>query len=135
MTAKTRAAHGPQVPGASGDALIVPHLVYALDVHRKWCRSRGVRSPPALDALLVALAASAGQERPGVDAVPSSVEAGAVPTPLLLDDRAAAERLGVSARTVRRLRAGGALPSILVGKQRRIRVTDLEAFAANGGTA
>jgi hypothetical protein len=34
---------------------------------------------------------------------------------------------------VRRLRAEGALPSIMVGKQRLIRVIDLEEFVRNGG--
>ena len=114
--------------------LIVAHIVRALLEHRKWCRSRGHRFPAALESVLNVLVASSGQDRPMFGELPESVDAGAVPTPLLLDDAAAAQRLSVSARTVRRLRADGALPTVVTGKRRLIRLTDLEAFVANGGT-
>jgi excisionase family DNA binding protein len=109
-------------------------------MHRRWCRSRGIAFPPTLDTILAALSATVGQQRPanGQDRpefgeLPDLVETNPVPTPLLLDDRAAAQRLGVSARTVRRLRANEALPSILVGKRRLIRLIDVEEFVQNGG--
>jgi excisionase family DNA binding protein len=47
---------------------------------------------------------------------------------LLLTKSEAAERLGVSVRTVERLVAAGRLPQVLVEGARRIRVADLMAY-------
>jgi excisionase family DNA binding protein len=47
---------------------------------------------------------------------------------LLLTKPEAAERLGVSIRTVERLVAGGRLPQLHVGRAVRLRVSDLEAY-------
>jgi excisionase family DNA binding protein len=124
----------------NSDEPLVAHLTRALITHKSWCRSRGIAFPALLDTFLAALIAIVGQQRPinGQDRpkfgeLPNLAENDLVPTPLLLDDRAAAQRLGVSARTVRRLRANGALPSVRAGKRRLIRVTDVEAFVQNGG--
>ena len=114
--------------------LIAAHIVRALLEHRKWCRSRGHRFPPLLDAVLDALAATTGPERPAFGEMPDLVDSGPVPAPLLLNDIAAAKQLGVSARTVRRLRADGALPTVVARRRRLIRLTDLQTFVANGGT-
>lgn len=115
--------------------MLVPHLVRALAEHRKWCRSRGVPLPAAIETLLTALAASCGQQRPEVGGMPVGSEAGPVPTePLLLDDAAAAVRLSISERSVRRLRANGALPTVMAGGRRLTRLADLEKFVENGGT-
>lgn len=119
---------------------LVPHLVRALVTHRRWCRSRGIAFPATLDTILAALTAIvgqqrpfAGQERPQFGELPDLVETDLVPiAPMLLDDAAAGRLLNRSARTVRRLRASGALPSVLAGKRRLIRVTDIEAFVQNG---
>jgi excisionase family DNA binding protein len=113
----------------------------ALVTHRRWCRSHGIPFPPVLDALLAALTALVGQRRPlnGQDRpkfgdLPDPVETDLVPiAPLLLNDAAAGRLLGRSARTVRRLRARGALPSVVAGKRRLIRLTDVETFVRNGG--
>jgi excisionase family DNA binding protein len=123
---------------------VVAHLVLALDAQRKWCRSRRTPFPPALAALLDSLAvelrrnrseaARSGPDRSHIDGVPISVDADPVPAPLLLNDIAAAKQLGVSARTVRRLRADGALPTVVARRRRLIRLTDLQTFVANGGT-
>ena len=123
---------------------VVAHLVLALDAQRKWCRSRGTPFPRALAVLVDALAIELRRNRPeavrrgpdrsDVGDVPISAEAEPVPQPLCIDDRAAALLLGLSERTVRRLRASGALPSVVAGRRRLIRLTDVEAFVANGGT-
>jgi len=48
---------------------------------------------------------------------------------LLITASDAADRLALSASAVYRLLKRGALPSVKIGKSRRIRVADLEAFA------
>lgn len=52
-------------------------------------------------------------------------------TPHLIDLETAAARLAVSTRTVRRLIASGALPSVRILSARRIIATDLAAFIAS----
>jgi excisionase family DNA binding protein len=47
----------------------------------------------------------------------------------------AADRLGVSVSSVKRLVGSGALPSVCVGRARRVHRDDLEGFARRGGTA
>jgi excisionase family DNA binding protein len=123
---------------------VVAHLVLALDAQRKWCRSRGMPFPPALAALLDSLAvelrrnrpeaARSGPDRSHIAGVPISAEAEPVPQPLCVDDRAAALLLGLSGRSVRRFRKDGTLPTVQAGRRRLIRLTDVEAFVANGGT-
>lgn len=51
-------------------------------------------------------------------------------TPHLIDLETAAARLAVSVRTVRRLIASGALPSVRILSARRIIATDLAAYIA-----
>lgn len=51
-------------------------------------------------------------------------------TPLLVDLDTAAATLSISRRSVQDLMYTGALPSVKVGRSRRIAVLDLEAFVA-----
>ena len=57
---------------------------------------------------------------------PASV--GAASPPLLLRVEEAAERLSLSRATVNRLLAGGVLPSVKLGRARRVVYRDLEQF-------
>lgn len=70
---------------------------------------------------------SGRQERPG-PALPG-VELQSEGVALMTLDQAAAS-LAVSERTVRRLVAGGDLPSVRLGRARRIHVEDLATYAA-----
>jgi excisionase family DNA binding protein len=56
-----------------------------------------------------------------------------VPERLLVTKNEAAERLGVSVRTIERLVAAGRLPQVHVERLARFRVTDLEAFTESLG--
>ncbi len=51
-----------------------------------------------------------------------------MPDPLLISKDEAAERLGVSVRTVERLVATGRLPQVHLERLARFRVKDIEAF-------
>jgi hypothetical protein len=115
------------------DDLLTVHVVMALVAHCRWCRSRGHAFPAALEQLLSVLTASGGQDRPIFGEMPGSVDPDPMPAPLLLDDIAAGRQLGVSARTVRRLRKSEALPTVLVGRRRFTRREDIAAFVASGG--
>jgi excisionase family DNA binding protein len=108
------------------------HVTRALIEHRRWCRRSGVRMPEALESILDALAAGNGPQRPVSGDRADLVEPDPV-SPLLLDDPAVALRLGISERSVRRLRSRGALPSVMVGRRRLMRLSDIENFVENGG--
>jgi excisionase family DNA binding protein len=115
--------------------LLAAHIARALVEHRKWCRSRGYGFPPVLAAVLDAVLATNGQDRPMFGELSEVAKTGAVPTPLLLDDRESALLLGVSERTVRRLRSDKTLPTIPVGGRRLTRRSDIERYIADGGDA
>lgn len=106
------------------DDVLALHLTRALAEHGKWCRTNGIRLPEVLARLLDNLAC-AGQERSTVAPGMFEPDDGAV---LLLDYHAAAARLGVSERTVRRLAAAGKLAVVNVEGCRRIRATDLADY-------
>jgi len=60
------------------------------------------------------------------------------PGPLLVDDREAARMLGVSSRTIWTMRSDGRLPTVGIGRAKRIPVAALHAFARTvtiGGAA
>ena len=80
---------------------------------------------PAQLVELLSQLASAGQGRPKVADVEAEPHDSSV---LLLDYNAAAARLGVSERTVRRLVAAGSLPAVVVGGCRRVRAADLAGY-------
>ncbi len=111
----------------------LPHLVFALVNHRKWCRSRGHPFPPVLETVLTAMAASNGQERTDMPPLPLGGHPEPVVAPSLVGDEVAAHMLGVSPRTVRRLRSTGALPAVPIGRRKMIRVADIEAFVKGDG--
>lgn len=114
------------------DPLTASHIALALDNHRGWCRSNLRPYPPELSELVLMLteAARSGQERPtSADAVDSAAGDGhGRKTKLLLTVEEVAEVLNVGVRTVRRLTDAGDLPSITVGRSRRIHADDLNDY-------
>jgi excisionase family DNA binding protein len=58
----------------------------------------------------------------------------AVTAAKLLDAHQLAERWGVKHTQVLRLARDGRLPCVRLGRYRRFRLADIEAFEANGGT-
>ncbi|MPY92955.1 MAG: helix-turn-helix domain-containing protein [Acidimicrobiia bacterium] len=76
-------------------------------------------------------AALNGQQRPTVQAGSESVHTGHVP--LAHNYERAAARLGVSARTVRRLVVSGELPTVRIGRSVRITEADLQRFIDTRG--
>ncbi|WP_353813861.1 helix-turn-helix domain-containing protein [Agromyces sp. SYSU T00266] len=58
-----------------------------------------------------------------------------IDTPLLYSPDAAARLLGVGRSTVYELLADGTIPSLKIGRARRIRREALEAFVADAGRA
>lgn len=108
------------------------HLVAALSRHCQVLRRDGIRPPDELTDLLAALAATSGHERPAF--APDGDVSDAADVVLLGYDEAG-RRLGVSPRTVRRLVSSGDLPSVLVGRSRRVRVSDIADYIERLGAA
>jgi excisionase family DNA binding protein len=110
------------------DGAVGRHLAAALSAHIRELRRDGLPIPPAL-AEIAAVAATGGQARPSVDDSAVSGDPAAVDQ-LAFDYRAAADRLGVSDRSVRRLVADGKLDAVEVAGCKRIRAADLENYVA-----
>lgn len=107
------------------------HRAKALQSWAQYVRSKGEEPPPELeseaDQLLQVVTGGLG--RTALDALEATVQSLTM-DPLLLTYQAAADRLGVSTRTVRRLVERGALPVVdPTGSAPRIHVDDLEEYA------
>jgi excisionase family DNA binding protein len=112
---------------------IVRHLALALMRHVQHLRKNGLHVPPEIDEL-AAFLTHCVRVRPQTTRVADDLEAphhGRVAGRLLVTKAEAAERLGVSVRTVERLVAAGRLPLVHVEHAARLRVSDLEAFVNN----
>lgn len=106
------------------------HLAEALDRWRPVARSAGMPVPNSLLAWAEAfrLRARGGQEGPTFDNL-ATMGGHSLPMRLLLPLEDAAGALGVSESMVKRLVAGGDLPSVKVERRRLVHVDDLTAYA------
>lgn len=104
----------------------VRHLLRALQRHQDVMRINGARMPQRLHDLAVRLREVQDGSRVDVPATNLHVE-----QVLLLDLQDAAEHLGVSMSTVKRLIGNGVLASVRVGSSRRVRRVDLAAYVEN----
>lgn len=109
------------------------HLVRALLEENGRCRADGIPLPADLDALLDHLSDTAGHSRTSV--APRASIADASFMILAVDYETAGVVLSVSAKTVQRLVASGALPAVTIAGCRRIRRADLVEFAKHLGAA
>jgi excisionase family DNA binding protein len=122
-------------PSAPPTPEAIKHLALAMCRYVRQRRQLGLRVPAEIEALAAFLMSSV-TIRPRPTAVIEDL--GAMPHDhvvgqLLVTKAEAAERLGVSTRTVERLVAAGRLPLVHVERAARLRVSDLEAFV-NGLT-
>lgn len=99
------------------------HLTRALEAHAVECRKNGHTLPVPLAELWNL--ARAGQGRTPL----GDGDAGPHDAPVLLTYADVGKRLRVSARTVQRLVAAGALPVVVVGSSPRVHYADLHAYA------
>lgn len=109
---------------------IMRHLAMALSAYVRRLHHEGFVVPPGVEELtwyLMQLAST--RQGPPSSATGDEVRHdGRVRDRLLVTKAEAAERLGVSVRTIERLAATGRLPQVHVERSARFRVTDLESF-------
>lgn len=101
-------------------------LAVALGAHLRQRRSNGRHVPVDLAALLDALVAYSGQERPKLGDLAAAAD------PQLMSYQDAAQQLGVSARSVRRMVASGRLASVAAGRRRLIPAAEVARFVEDG---
>lgn len=112
---------------ATDGGRLLSHLIRALTEHSLWLRRQGMTAPAEVTALLDVLTAMSGLERPPRDAETFRAE----PEPvLLLTETEVARRMSMSPRAVRRLIASGELPSLAIGRARRVHAADLDQHLA-----
>ncbi len=109
---------------------VLTHLALAITRYARQLRNDGLPVPPTLDELaaFLTLYVRTRQAATGVDGEYGTPEDVPVMPRLLITKAEAAERLGVSVRTVERLIAAGRLPLVHVEGAARLRVADLEAY-------
>jgi excisionase family DNA binding protein len=109
---------------------VLTHLALAITRYARQLRNDGLPVPPTLDELAAFLTmyVRTRQAATGVDGEYEASEDVPVMPRLLITKAEAAERLGVSVRTVERLIAAGRLPLVHVEGAARLRVADLEAY-------
>ena len=122
------------VPSTSGESPAVPeivrHLTLALCGHVRRLHQEGLTAPREVEELtyfLVRLARLRQDPSVSANGFGSGKDA-RMPNRLLVTKGEAAERLGVSVRTIERLVAAGRLPQVHLERLARFRVSDLEAF-------
>jgi len=117
-------AAGHSVPEA------MHHLAFALCGHVRRLKFQGLPVPPEVEELAVFLRrlVRTRQDSPLVAVPADTGQYSRMPDQLLITKGEAAERLGVSVRTVERLVATGRLPQVHVERLARFRVKDLESF-------
>jgi excisionase family DNA binding protein len=106
------------------------HLAFALTGHVRRLHFQGIPVPREVEELAVFLhrLVRSRQEPPLVAVTTETGHYSRVPDQLLITKSQAAERLGVSVRTLERLVATGRLPQVHVERLARFRVKDLEVY-------
>lgn len=109
---------------------IITHLAIALSRHVRELRHDCVPVPGEIEELTIFLVhyVRSRQEPTALDDLLRVADDAPVADRLLVTKREAAERLGVSERTIDRLVAAGRLPLIHVERAARLRVSDLESY-------
>ena len=117
-------AVGHRVPEA------IHHLAFALSGHVRRLHFQGLPVPIEIEELAIFLRqlVRSRQDSPLAAVPPETGQYSRMPNQLLITKGEAAERLGVSVRTVERLVANGRLPQVHVERLARFRVKDLELF-------
>jgi excisionase family DNA binding protein len=113
-------------------AEVVGHLRLALSRHVRQLHQAGLPVPREVEELagLLMHLASLRQGPPrGADQLTAALPPDR-PVRLLVTKKEAAQRLGVSVRTLERLVATGRLPQVHVERLARFRVSDLEAYVS-----
>jgi excisionase family DNA binding protein len=105
---------------------LAAHLSNALDSYARQLRRDGRAVPPELAVLLAAFSATSRHEPTEFGADATAGESGRMAHLLDLDEVALALR--VSGRSAERLIASGDLPSVTIGRSRRVRGADLEQY-------
>ena len=109
---------------------VVRHVALALSRYICQLHHDGIAAPCELEEL-AALLGLLVKSRQDVTCIADGVRVShhpCVESRLLITKREAAERIGVSVRTVERLAASGRLPLVHIERSVRFRVTDVEAF-------
>jgi excisionase family DNA binding protein len=106
------------------------HLAFALSGHVRRLHFQGIPVSSDVEelALFLRQLARNRQEPPLVAVASETGHHSPMPEQLLITKGEAAERLGVSVRTVERLVATGRLPQVHVERLARFRVKDLESY-------
>jgi excisionase family DNA binding protein len=131
MRGEPQPTHGPgSNDGAQRRADVIAHLALALSRHVQELRRDFLPVPTEIEELAAILVrfVRSRLETTAVDGYIEAAHHPGVAERLLLTRREAAERLGVSERTIDRLVASGRLPLVHVERAARLRVTDLEAY-------
>ena len=118
------AAEGQRVPEA------LHHLAFALSGHVRRLHFQGIAVPREVEELAAFLRrlARTRQEPPAVANTSATGQYSRMPDQLLITKGEAAERLGVSVRTLERLVATGRVPQVQIERLARFRVKDLESY-------
>ncbi len=105
------------------------HLAVALDAHAKTCRANGLGLPADLVEFASRCWNTARRVSEDLDGQAlADLVPGAHSAPMLLTIPEAAAALRLSVPTVKRLVADGTIPSVAIGRARRIRVEDLTTY-------
>jgi excisionase family DNA binding protein len=119
-------------PGGTPSRLpeILKHLTIALQRHVHQLHREGLPVPPEVEELaaLLTCIARTRQASPTTAGEAAAAHHVRMPDRLLVSKSEAAERLGVSVRTIERLVATGRLLQVNVERLARFRVSDLEAY-------
>jgi len=108
------------------------HMTLALSAHVRRLHLDALPVPREVEELALFLMhlARTRQDAPPMVGPAGHAHTDVMPDRLLVTKGEAARRFGVSVRTIERLVANGRLPQVHVERLARIRVSDLEAFAA-----